>query len=119
MGKMGEDEACLHLLNLGHVILDRNWHGGHGEIDIISLSKKGIHFVEVKSRTAPVMAAPERNVNRSKMLHLISAARRWLNSPKRAQLQEMEIFFDVITVIFDQDTTSVQYYPQAFVPIYV
>ena len=118
-GRRGEDEACLYLVRAGHTIIERNWRGGHTEIDIISLAGDGIHFVEVKSRKAPVMAAPERNVDRKKMHHLQAAALRWLHSPKRAPMQEMEIFFDVISVVFDNDSIDIQYYPQAFVPIYV
>ena len=66
LGKAGEDEVCKFLISKGHTILDRNWRCGHLEIDIISLAPDGIHFAEVKSRTAPVQGEPEDAVNAAK-----------------------------------------------------
>ena len=46
-GKKGEDVACDLLAGRGHTILERNHRVGHFEIDIVSVSADGIHFVEV------------------------------------------------------------------------
>ena len=54
LGQTGEDVACDFLLSRGHHILDRNWRAGHLELDIVSEAPDGLHFVEVKARTAPV-----------------------------------------------------------------
>ncbi len=116
LGNLGEDLACEHLESLGHTILERNWRGGHLEIDIISLDDEGLHFVEVKSRTAPVSAAPEENVTRLKQQRLASAANRYLN--ERHPGGGLEVFFDVISVVFDKEKTTIEYYKQAFIPIY-
>lgn len=118
-GKRGEDEACLFLTENGHRILERNWRGGHLELDIISLAEDGLHIVEVKSRTAPVMAEPELNVGRDKMKRLVRAAQAYLRSPARKTLRETEIYFDILTVVFDEGKTTINYYPKAFIPIYV
>lgn len=117
-GKKGEDEACTHLIGLGHTILERNWRGGHTELDIISLAPDGVHFVEVKSRTEPCQAEPEANVTRAKIRHLTEAAGRYLRSADRRNLSDCEIFFDVVTVIFSNSGTKIEYYPQAFIPTY-
>lgn len=119
VGRKGEDEACRKLLELGHTILERNWRGGHLEIDIISLNRNGIHFVEVKSRTAPVLAEPEVNVTWTKRERLQRAALAYLNSGDKAKIGESEIFFDIITVVFDGGNVCCEYYPQAFIPQYV
>ncbi|MBQ9549138.1 MAG: YraN family protein [Bacteroidales bacterium] len=119
LGRRGEDEACLHLQRLGHSILERNFRSGHTELDIISLAQDGLHFVEVKSRTAPCSADPEENVGAAKRRSLVRAAQGWLHSPQRAPLREQEVFFDIISVVFDHNTTYINYYPQAFIPIYV
>ena len=58
MGDLGEDLASRYLEQLGHTVLERNWRHSHLEIDLITLDAEGLHFVEVKSRTAPVSAAP-------------------------------------------------------------
>ena len=66
LGKSGEDIACRYLEGLGHTILERNWRGGHLEIDIISVDPDGIHFVEVKARQKSIQAPPQDNVGAAK-----------------------------------------------------
>ena len=117
-GKRGEDEACRYLENLGHLILARNWRGGRVELDIISLGPDGLHFVEVKSRTAPCLAPPEINVNYVKQIHISSAAGRFLNTVGRGKFGGSEVFFDVITVVFDGPSIVIEYFPHAFIPMY-
>lgn len=117
-GKRGEDEACRYLENLGHNVLARNWRGGRVELDIITLAPDGIHFVEVKSRTAPVLAPPEANVNRAKMRNIVTAAQRFLGSAGKGICPDAEIFFDVISVVFFGDRTEIEYFPSAFIPIW-
>lgn len=117
-GKNGEDEACGYLERLGHHILARNWRASHQEIDIVSLDREGLHFVEVKTRRAPVAADPSVNVDHSKIKNLVKAAQGFLHGPGKV-LPEQEVFFDVITVVIDGDEITLEYYPQAFIPIYV
>ena len=74
LGKKGEQVAAEFLEAHGHTILQRNWRSGHLEIDLISEDDFGLHFVEVKSRTAPIEAAPEENVNPRKQGKITSAA---------------------------------------------
>lgn len=66
LGRRGEDVACGFLSGKGHTIVERNYRSGHLEIDIITLDKDGVHFVEVKSRVAPVAVSPEENVTAAK-----------------------------------------------------
>lgn len=119
VGKMGEDEACLYLVNNGHSIVKRNWRYSHLEVDIISLDKSGLHFVEVKARTAPCLVEPQVNVNYTKKRNLTKAAAAFLNSPLRKTLPaDLEIFLDVVTVVFDKTSTRIEYYPQAYYPVF-
>lgn len=119
-GRKGEQQACEYLQGLGHVILERNYRASHREIDIISLSEGNIlHIVEVKSRTEPVTAAPELNVNRNKQRNLAAAASAYLNSQDKFASADMEVVFDVITVVFSPSGTKIEYYPQAYIPTYV
>ena len=117
LGKKGEDAACRYLAGLGQHILERNWRGGRCEIDIISADVSGLHFVEVKSRKAPCAADPEVNVTALKKRHLVQAALKYLHSAGR-QFRDAEVHFDIVTVVFENTTTYIKYYPQAFIPIY-
>ena len=113
---MGEQAAARWLESRGHSILSRNWRGGRVELDIVSMDPAGIHFVEVKSRKAPVMADPAVNVDHRKQGHIVQAARRWLHS--NPAFGAYEVFFDILTVVFDHDNTHINYYLQAFRPTY-
>ena len=118
VGRRGEDVACGYLLRHGHTILDRNWRSGHLEIDIVSLDRAGLHFVEVKSRVAPAPAAPEENVGYRKQSRIVAAAKKYLHTEeKMSQIAGCEVFFDVFSVIFEGENTEVNYYPQAYIPI--
>ena len=119
IGRRGEEEACFFLMKRGHTIVDRNWRSSHLETDIVSFNDEGLHFVEVKSRKAPVAAAPEVNVGPRKRDRMVRAAQSYLHSGGKAWMWDMEVFFDVVTVVFFDDHCDIEYYPQAFVPLYV
>ncbi len=121
VGRKGEEEASSYLARLGHRILARNWRNGHLELDIISLLGNELHIVEVKSRVAPVMAEPEQNVRRDKQRRMVAAAHAFLHSADRKALPaDLEIIFDVMSVIFFGNGADfeIEYYPNAFIPLY-
>lgn len=118
VGRRGETQACDYLTGIGHTILDRNWRCGHLEIDIITSDPEGMHFVEVKSRTAPVMAEPELNVDYAKQKRIVKAALAYMQKVHSVR-RDVEMFFDIITVVFFKDHSEIEYYPKAFIPIYV
>lgn len=119
VGLCGEDTACRYLAERGQTILERNWRFSHLEIDIITLDRKGLHFVEVKSRRAPYIADPLSNITPTKMRRIAAAANAYLNTKAETALHgtNLEVFFDVITVVFDGRQTVIEYYPEAFTPI--
>ena len=122
VGRKGEEEATRYLARLGHRVLARNWRGGHLELDIITLTGNELHFVEVKSRVAPVMAEPQRNVGREKQRRLVAAAQAFLHDEGRKDLPaDLEVFFDVMSVVFYGTGADfeIEYYPKAFIPQYV
>ena len=116
IGQNGEESACDFLLSRGHQILDRNWRSGHLELDIVSEDQEGLHFVEVKARTAPVTSTLTDQVNRIKQKRISAAALQYLN---KKHLVGQEVFFDIVSVLFDGQETVVRYFPQAWIPMYV
>lgn len=116
VGKAGENIAAGFLIKAGHTILERNWRSGHLEIDLITLAGDGIHFVEVKSRVFPMEAGPEENVGYAKRKNMAAAARKWM---KTAGKDDLECRFDVISVVFKDGTYEIEYLPEAFIPIFV
>jgi putative endonuclease len=113
LGRLGEEKACDFLESRGHRIVARNWQGSHLEVDIISEAADGVHFVEVKSRL-DADAAPEEKVDARKQRRISAAALKYLNESG----SDREVFFDVVSVTFDGANTRVNYFPQAWIPLY-
>ena len=120
LGRRGEDVACGFLPGKGHTIDERNYRSGHLEIDIITLDKDGVHFVEVKSRVAPVAVSPEENVTAAKQKKVADAALRYLHTSKDKRLSaDLEVSFDVVAVTFDGGGEIVEWFPNAYYPMYL
>lgn len=120
LGRSGEDVACGFLSGKGHTIVERNYRSGHLEIDIITLDKDGVHFVEVKSRVAPVAVSPEENVTAAKQKKVADAALRYLHTSKDKRLSaDLEVSFDVVAVTFDGGGEIVEWFPNAYYPMYL
>lgn len=117
-GEAGEDAACRFLMERGHTILERNWRNGHLEIDIISMDRDGIHFVEVKTRRPPMQAYPEESVTRTKQRRIAAAAARYLASGQDRFTGEMECQFDIISVVISDNGTDIEYFPAAYYPVF-
>lgn len=115
LGRQGETLACEYLRSHGHIVLERNWRSGHLEVDIISRAADGLHFVEVKSLVEPASDAPEHKVDRIKQNRLSAAALQYLNTDHAGS---EEVFFDIVTVLFDGSSARLEYFPQAWIPVY-
>ena len=93
-GAQGEETAVRYLMRRGWRILDRNWRGGGGELDIVALRAGTVAFVEVKSRGDPgALGDPIVWAQRER---LIRAATAYL--ARRPGLAEASSRFDVITI---------------------
>lgn len=96
LGKTGEYEALLYLMNEGYTLHEKNWREGHLEIDIVAEWWGEIVFVEVKTRRDERFARAAEAVNLQKKTNLIEAA--------HAYIDHHGLFFqpyryDIITVI--------------------
>lgn len=78
--KRGRDAESLvaHVLEQdGWLLLERNWRGGGGELDIVVRRESALRFVEVKERALDDWFGLEA-VDQGKQRHLQCAARAWL-----------------------------------------
>ncbi len=119
IGRLGEEIACEFLMDMGHTILERNWRNSHLEIDIISFDPAGIHFVEVKARSRNIQAPPQDNVDRRKQKRIVNAAKGYLRTKKGLPYGDYECFFDVVAVTFEGDAFHTEWFPQAYIPLYI
>ena len=101
-GNRGEDVACFYLKKHGFLIQERNYLRKWGEIDIIAVKDKILHFVEVKSvvNKGNIGHRPEENVHELKLRKLRRVIQSYLSDHHYGV--DAEFKFHVITVVYDQ-----------------
>ena len=101
-GVWGEELAAAYLRQKGYVILERDWHSGHRDIDIIAQKDSTIVFVEVKTRSSRDFSDPITAVNRQKQYNLLHAINHYLQYKRICS----DYRFDVITVVGTPDSLN-------------
>lgn len=109
-GVTGEQMAARYLEEQGCVILDRNYHKGHKEVDIIALDHGEIAVVEVKTRSSDAIFAPEQAVDHKKRLNIIRVANNYARRYHRSE----PIRFDIITIIGKGADAQIRHIKRAF-----
>ena len=110
IGQVGENYACDYLKSKGYKIIERNYLKKWGEIDIIAIFNKKIHFVEVKSVSCEIFEnidnvicetdyRPEENVHPWKLQRLSRVIQTYLW--KKDFNDDLEWQFDIVTVYID------------------
>ncbi len=104
LGNLGEKMAEKFLQKNQYRILEHNYRGRHGEIDIIVWDKKTqeIVFVEVKTRSSKFYGRPEQAVNFRKKTCLENAAEKYLKFKGFGWQQNYR--FDILAVELDFNT---------------
>ena len=94
LGQWGEDLAEEYLRSKGYVIIDRDWHSGHRDLDIIAEDDDVVVFVEVKTRRNNLFGEPEEAIDFRKRLSL----QQTINHYVKANRIRKEIRFDIIAI---------------------
>ena len=113
LGKQGEEIAVKFLKNKGYKILETNWRLGKNEIDIIARDGNFIVVAEVKTRQSNLFGEPEIAVTREKQKALIRSA----NAYVRMKMIDLEVRFDIISIILAKNTEQVNHITDAFYPL--
>jgi uncharacterized protein (TIGR00252 family) len=95
MGVWGEELATVYLREKGYVILARDWHSGHRDIDIVAQDGDTTVFVEVKTRHDRNIVEPIHSIDAEK-LHNLSLA---INHYIKQHHIENPCRFDVILIV--------------------
>ena len=95
LGIWGEEVAADYLREKGYVILERDWHSKHRDIDIVCTKDDMVVFVEVKTRCSRDFADPLQSVNYKKQQNLLRAINHYIHYRKNYDTWR----FDVITVV--------------------
>jgi len=110
IGVEGEDAVLQFLLERGMSLMERNWRHNHLEVDLIMLDRDGVHFVEVKTRTAPALVDPQMSVTRVKRHFLLKAASAFIS----ARGIDRDSHFDVAAVTISPSGLEINYLQDAF-----
>lgn len=100
LGRLGEDAAARWYEANGYVVVDRNWHGQAGELDLIAVRfvrrrPQVAAFVEVKTRTSQRFGAGVLAVGQKKQERIRRLSGQWL-SMQRARIETIR--FDIVDV---------------------
>lgn len=112
LGKRGEQIALNRLTANEYKILERNWYFRKKEIDIIAEKDDFLIIVEVKSRSIGFQENPKDAVNMKKQRFLIQAANAYIDKYDI----DLEVRFDIITVVFDDQEYEIEHIEDAFYP---
>jgi putative endonuclease len=86
-------------------VLARNYHFGRREVDLVVRRDDVIAFVEVKTRAGDGYGAPAEAVTALKRREIETVALQFLVSEG---LHDVGVRFDVISIVVDRDTGSVE-----------
>lgn len=95
VGRYGENVAASYLARAGWQVLDRNWRGASGEIDIVALQGSDLVVVEVKTRRGEGFGHPAEAVTPAKLARLRRLAAQWL---AEHDLHPASVRVDVVAV---------------------
>ncbi len=113
LGRRGEAAAARFLRRRGHKILARHDSFGPGELDLVTLDRETIVFVEVKTRQSHESGHPAEAVDLPKQRRLTRLAVAFL---KRHGLLERPARFDVVAVTWPANKwfPTIEHFPNAF-----
>lgn len=100
MGIWGEELAASYLRQKGFVILGRDWHSVHRDIDIVAQDGNTMVFVEVKTRRNRDFGDPVQAVDAEKRHNLRKAINHYIKYHKI----NIPYRFDVITIVGEMGT---------------
>ena len=112
IGRLAEQQAAKYLEEQGFFIRDVNWQQGQKEIDIVADKNDVLHIVEVRSLSSTGIMQPYQSINRQKQRNLIWAANAYIEKYKL----DMEVQFDIISLVRKQGFIEIEYIPNAFYP---
>jgi len=115
IGNEGEELAAAYLESKGYIILERNYHFEHAEVDIVAYNQEThIVFVEVKKRSSNRYGEPEESIDDEKIQNVYKAAEAWLYERK---MDGSPVRFDVISIIQQKnEAPEIKHFENAFVP---
>jgi len=112
LGHNGEDIAAIYLEKQGYIILDRDWHCGHKDLDLVALKDNTVVFAEVKTRSGTAYGQPRDAVNMRKIRRIVNSADAYI----RFRCIDMDVRFDIISIVVENGEFRIEHIMEAFLP---
>ena len=96
LGAYGEALATRHLVGAGMVLLDQNWRGDGGELDLILRDGRTLVICEVKTRSSMAYGSPLEAVTSVKAARLRRLAAQWVTAH---DLRVADIRIDLVGIV--------------------
>lgn len=103
IGHYGEELAYIHYINNGYKILERNFRGNRGELDLIGFKNSILVFIEVKTRYNSLYGSPKESVNKIKQNKIKNTAKYYIHAKN---LYNINVRFDVVEVFVNYNNNS-------------
>jgi len=110
LGEEGEKIAVRYLKSKGYIVYQTNWRFGKLEIDIIAEDGQELVFIEVKTRSSEIYGRPEEAVDDAKETAILNAADIYV----RDFNLEVEVRFDIISVLMNKNKSKICHIIDAF-----
>ncbi|KKQ24676.1 MAG: hypothetical protein US62_C0010G0004 [Candidatus Woesebacteria bacterium GW2011_GWA1_37_8] len=107
-GDLGELIAAKFISSLGYKIIDKNFRGKFGEIDIIAKYGNSLVFIEVKKRISSKFGTPEEAITKTKLKRIIKTIDYYLYSHGLNEGKN-KIRIDVIAISGNQGNISLNH----------
>lgn len=103
LGAYGETLAARYLVDLGLVVLDRNWRCDLGEVDLVLRDGAVLVICEVKTRSSRAFGAPLEGVDEQKAARLRRLAARWV---AEHGIRPAEIRIDLVGILVERGVVT-------------
>ncbi len=111
VGKYGEDRAAEFLTRLGYELIERNWRGPGGEIDIVARDRDCLVFAEVKTRTRTGFGHPFEAITSQKLQRMRRLVAQWCKSK---ELSGSKVRLDALSVLLVDGRVHIEHLKQVF-----
>ena len=116
IGALGEQIAADYITEtLAMTVVERNWRSRSKELDIIAIKDYDLRIIEVKSRLEQSQESISNSLNSTKLKNLTQGAALYIAANNHNGLNE--VYFDLVTIIFNEDGShKIEYIPRFFTP---
>jgi putative endonuclease len=111
LGRYGEDRALDYLRGIGYEIIERNWRGAQGEIDLVAKDGDRLVFVEVKTRSGTGFGHPLEAITSDKLARMRRLVNEWCQV---RGVSSIKVRTDALAVIVKGGRVSFEHLKQVF-----